>query len=234
MPNKCLVICLILLAMVAVTACQPPPPPPPPTPPPPPEPTPDQHAENARKALGPLLGESPLPPGGQSALDPLVSAFSGVKGQLSATENGRGGLAIIQREVEDTIKKMRDQARWRKVRVLCDVYKVLQPGSDRYAKLERDAELMMAKPEVVSTGFVQTGADLYAFLEVSDPINGGKETFKVREGEEFYRPAKLGNQPNSSEVLRMVRIIGNQQEVEIEYKPANFLWQIPGPRTRDK
>jgi len=232
MPKKCLIVCLVLLAVLAVTACQPPPPPPPPTPPPPPEPTPEQHADNARKAMGPLLGDAPLPPGGQAALDALVATFSGTKAQLSATENGRGGLAIIQREIEDTIKKMRDAGRWRKVKVLCDVYKVLQPSSDRYAKLSRDAELMMAKPDVLSTGFVQTGGDLYAFLEVKDSTTGAKETFKVREGEEFYRPDKLGSQPNSSELLRLVRIIGNQQEVEIEYKPANFVWKVPGPRTR--
>ncbi len=233
MSKKYLAVCLVLLVLVAVTACQPPPPPPPPTPPPPPEPTPDQHADNARKTLGPLLGDAPLPPG-QAALDSLVSGFGGIKAQLSATENGRGGLAIIQRDIEDTIKKMRDAGRWRKVKVLCDVYKVLQPASDRYVKLSRDAEMMMAKPDVLVTGFVHTGGDLYAFMEVKDPITGSKETFKVREGEEFYRPAKIGAMPNSSELLRLVRIIGNQQEIEIEYKPANFLWKVPGPRTRDK
>jgi hypothetical protein len=84
------------------------------------------------------------------------------------------------------------------------------------------------------TGFVQTGGEVYTFLEVTDPESSAKETFKVREGEEFYRPAKIGSVPNNSEVLRLVRIIGNQQEVEIEYKLANFLWKVPGPRTRDK
>jgi len=132
------------------------------------------------------------------------------------------------------MKKAREAGRWRKVKVLCEVYKLIQPGSDRYAKLERDAELMLARPEVQVTGFVQTGAELYAFMEVKEPVTGVKETFKVREGEEFYRPEKIGSQPNNVEVLRLVRIIGNQQEVEIEYKLANFLWKVPGPRTRDK
>ncbi len=233
MPKKYLIVCLVLLILATVTACQPAPPPPPPTPPPPPEPTPDEHAAKARTALGPLLNDAPLP-GDAAACEALIASFGAMKAQLSATENGRGGLAIIQREAEDNMKKMRDAQRWRKVKFLCGLYKVLQPGSDRYAKVERDAEMMMARPNVLVTGFVQTGGEIYAFMEVKDPVSGAKETFKVREGEEFYRPAKIGSQPNSSEVLRLVRIIGNQQEVEIEYKPANFLWKVPGPRTRDK
>lgn len=233
MQKKWLILCVVLLALFTVNACTPPPPPPPPAPPPPPPPTPEEEAAKARTALGALLVDGPLT-GDPAAAASLAMSFSGVKSQLSATENGRAGLAIIQREVEDSMKKSREASRWRKVKLLCEVYKVIQPGSDRYAKLERDAEMMMARPEVVVTGFVQTGGEIYAFLEVKDPISGAKETFKVREGEEFYHPDKIGSQPNSSEVLRLVRIIGNQQEVEIEYKVANFLWKVPGPRTRDK
>lgn len=228
MPKKWLILCVILLALVTVTACQPPPPPPPPTPPPPPEPTADELAAKARSALGSLLTDAPM------AGDLGVAAsFGGTKSQLSATENGRAALGMVQRDVEDAMKKSRDASRWRKVKALCEVYKILQPASDRYVKLERDAELMMARPVVVVTGFVQTGGELYAFLEVKDPVTSAKQTFKVREGEEFYRPEKIGSQPNNSELLRLVRVIGNQQEVEIEYKPANYVWKIPGPRTRD-
>ena len=231
MSKKMTALCLVLLVLVAVTACQPAPPPPPPTPPPPPPPTPEEHAAKLRTVLGTVLADAPLGPGDPSS---IVSSFNGAKAPMTATEEGRGGLAIIQREVEDAMKKAREAGRWRKVKVLCEIYKSIQPGSDRYAKMERDAELMMAKPDVLVTGFVQTGADLYAFLEVKDPITGAKDTFKVREGEEFYRPEKIGSQPNTAEVLRLVRIIGNQQEIEIEYKLANYLWKVPGPRTRGK
>ncbi len=231
MPKKWLILCVLMLALVAVTACQQPPPPPT-TPPPPPPPTPEEHAAKVRSTLGPVLADGPLT-GDPSTFVTMISSFSGMKAQLSATEEGRGGLAIIQRELEDALKKSRDASRWRKVKVLCELYKVLQPGSDRYAKLGRDADLMIARPEVLVTGFVQTNGEVYAFMEVKDPITGTKQTFKVREGEEFYRPEKIGSVPNTSEVLRLVRIIGNQQEVEIEYKLANFLWKVPGPRTRD-
>ncbi len=233
MRKKWLVLCVLILVLLAVNACTPPPPPPPPTPPPPPPPTPEEEAAKARTALGSLLADAPLT-GDRAADAALVSSFNGVKSQLSATENGRQGLTIVQREIEDAMKKFRETGRWRKVKVLCEIYKIIQPGSDRYAKLERSAELMMARPQVMVTGFVQTGGDVYTFLEVTDPESGAKETFKVREGEEFYRPAKIGSLPNNSEALRLVRIIGNQQEVEIEYKLANFLWKVPGPRTRDK
>jgi hypothetical protein len=233
MPSRLSVFMLCLVVLISVVGCQQQPPPPPPTPaaaPPPPEPSPEEQASRARSALDPILKDGPLPPGGES----IASSFGGTKTQMSATENGRMALGILQKDVEDAIKRAKEQKRFHKIVTLCNLYEAFQPGSDRYTKTKQDAEKMASIPQVQVMGFVHTGGDLYAFIEVKGAADGKVETFKVREGEEFYKPAKVGNEPNSSEILRLVRIIGNQQECEIEYKPASFLKRVPGPRIRDK
>ncbi len=208
---------------------EPPPPPPPPENLPPPEPSPEQHYANMKSALAQIFAEGPISLEAGAA---AAGTMTGLKSQMSATDNGRAALGMLQKDVEEGIKSNREGKRYRKVKAFCDVYKVLQPGSDRYAKVEREAEMMLAKPEVSVTGFVQSGSEIYVFCEVTDPVSGSKETFKIREGEEFYKPEKIGQEPNKSEVLRLVRIVGNQQAVEVEYKVANFVWEVPGPRTR--
>lgn len=223
-------VCMLLL-LAAAPGCtpEPPPPPPPETPPPPPEPTPEQHHATMKGNLSALFAEGGMGPDVAAA---LVASFNGMKMQMSATDNGRAALGMIQRDIEDGIRSFRQQNRWVKVKACCELYKILQPGSDRYAKAERDAELMMARPTVVVTGFMKSGSEIYSFLSVTNPETQQEETFKIREGEEFYRPAKVGSQENDQDLLRLVRIIGDQQSVELEYKPVNFLWECPGPRKR--
>ena len=233
MGKKLPVVLLCALALFAAfPGCTPEPPPPPPepaAPPPPPEPSPEQHYATIKGNLSTLFAEGGM---GRDAVDAVVASFSGVKMQMSATENGRAALGMIQRDIEDGIRSFRQDNRWVKVKACCQLYKVLQPESDRYAKAERDAELMIARPAVLVTGFMKSGSEIYTFLEVTNPETKEIETFKIREGEEFYRPAKIGSEENEQDLLRLVRIIGDQQSVELEYKPVNFLWECPGPRKR--
>jgi len=98
------------------------------------------------------------------------------------------------------------------------LYQVVEPGSDRFKKIEERADLMLARPDVHVRGFVQVENELYAFLEVLNLKTREVTTHKVREGEEFY------------DVLRLIRIVGNQQAVEILYIPANDTWTVQGPR----
>lgn len=228
--KKYWVVCVcFLLALSFMTGCKPEPPPPPPEDLPPPPPSPEEHYNTMKGSMGQLFSDGGITPEEGAA---LVGAFNGTKMQMAASDNGRIALGMIQRDIEDTMKRSREASRWNKVKVCCELYKILQPGSDRYAKLERDAELMMARPQVLVTGFVRSGNDIYAFIETTNPQTKEKTTFKIREGEEFYQPAMLGSQPNATNLLRLVRIIGDQQAVELEYKPVNFLWEAPGPRAR--
>ncbi len=103
----------------------------------------------------------------------------------------------------------------------------------KYARLKERAELMMARPKVDVSGFLEADKNnLYVFLTVTDPITNKTESFKVREGEEFYEPIDPNTKQKKSAILRLVRIIGDQQSVEILYIPASDTWVVPGPKNK--
>jgi hypothetical protein len=92
---------------------------------------------------------------------------------------------------------------------------------------------MMARPKVDVSGFLEADKNnLYVFLTVTDPITNKTESFKVREGEEFYEPIDPNTKQKKSAILRLVRIIGDQQSVEILYIPASDTWVVPGPKNK--
>ncbi len=216
------VLIFALIAAVAFTGCNAKEPEPQPkaenAPPPPPT-----AAELYGKELKPVLdvlkrqvdGGAPLQPlEKDAAVDKLKSAVR----TLNAQENGPEALTKLKGEIEDLVKKGRDGNLWMVVKGCCQAYVALQPGSDRYMKLEQRADLMLKRPTVQVKGFFNIDSQIYAFLLVTDPGAPKPESYKVREGEEFHG------------VLRLVRIIGDQQSVEILYIPVNDTWVVKGPR----
>jgi hypothetical protein len=185
---------------------------------PPPE-TAEQLFDKELKPLSELLSaaaapESPDILGPQK--EEFLKALGGAKSKVSAKENGRPALSRLQSEVESHIKTGRDQQKWMLVKACCQAFTVLSPGNDMYAKQEQRADLLLKRPDVAVRGFVTIGSDLYAFLDVTNKETGEKKNFKVREGEEFYG------------TLRLVRIIGDQQAIEILYIPINDTWTVNG------
>ncbi len=145
-----------------------------------------------------------------------VTDLKGEKGRLTATENGRQALMMVQRDIEEWIKCARNEDRYRWVKEAIQLYKALEPGSECYASLERRADLMLARPNVSVKGFFEIDGDLYAFLSCKEAESGEVTQYRVREGEEFH------------EVLRLIRIIGDKQAVELLYIPANDTWVVQG------
>jgi hypothetical protein len=89
---------------------------------------------------------------------------------------------------------------------------------------------MLARPKVEVTGFITVDNDLYTFVRVTEKVTEKVETFKVREGEEFFEPVDPKTKQKKPAVLRLVRVIGDQQAVEFLYVPANDTWEVKGPR----
>lgn len=80
-----------------------------------------------------------------------------------------------------------------------------RPDSQVYTSLRRRADLMMARPVVVCTGFATIGSeDLLTFLEITDPKSKKTDTFRIREGEEFYPGA------DGKSLLKLIRVVGAQ------------------------
>ena len=219
----------ILLLLGLLAACSQPAPPPPPPNQPPPEPPAEQPDGAIKSYLYPRLNDGPID---LNTIPSMVGTAGTIRASKSVTDNGRQALNMLIRDVEDSIRKNREANKWRKVKAGCLVFEALQPGSDRYAKIKQEANLMLARPKVEVTGFMESGSDTFIFLATTNNLTGEKKTFKVREGEEFYAPPKIGDEPNTQNLLRVVRIIGNKQAVELEYKLVNYIWQVEGPRAR--
>lgn len=210
-----LTVSLVLSFAALSVGCKPEPPPEPKEKPPPP-PTAEELYSQIKQKLGPFYQAYQQKSHIAGNAGQTIEDFRTGKGQFTAAENGREALSRAQRDIEQWIKWARDEERYRWVKTAIQLYKVFQPGTQRYKSLERRADLMLARPKVTVKGFFELDGDLYAFLECTDPDTNEVTQYKVREGEEFH------------EVLRLIRIIGDNQAVELLYIPANDTWVVKG------
>jgi hypothetical protein len=221
MKRKIVLWVVVCLLIVTVAACKPePPPPPPPENLPPPEPTPEEHRQQTRMMLGALL-QSGVPAPADDLIPGVLSSLQGRKAQLSATENGRTSLGLTCQDIAEGIRVSKQEEQWRKLAALCRAFRVMEPDNTRYEKQREYADLMVKRPEITITGFMELDNELYVFVDLFDPANGQKTNYRVREGEEFN-----GN-------MRLIKIIGNQQSIEVEYLPLSYSWECLGPKKRD-
>jgi hypothetical protein len=208
-----------ILLPAALTGCTEPAPPPPPENQPPPPPTADEIYREIKPKIQPLwraMGGGPKLT--ETDAEQVVNDLRPLKAKHTATENGQEALGRIEDDIADLVRQARDQEKWGTILGGIMAYEVLQPGNERFARLKERAELMSTIPAVFVRGFVRVEEEEYVFLEVIDSKANLSETYKVREQEEFH------------EVLRLVRIIGNNQKVEILYIPANYTFEVSGPR----
>jgi hypothetical protein len=214
-----LVLAMIPLVLLA-GGCKEDPPPPPPSEVPP-EPTPEQIHSELRAACGPIFNAVPFAPTVE-ARDAAVAALRGLVSRHQSTENGRIAIGRLSTDITTFIRTARDMDKPKKPGIeLAGVmlHEAVNPTDDRYAKRKETLKIMLAMPRVKVRGFMDAGnGETVVFLLVIDPDTREEKVYKVREGEEFH------------EVLRLVRIIGNQQAVEIEYLPLGELYELLGPR----
>jgi len=171
------------------------------------EKTPEQIVDLIKKDMAPLA----MAAGGgmlaEKDKQDIIAKLRTHKATYQTKENGIIALERITGEMESAIKMVRDAQRWKLVLSCLEIYDVLQPGSAKYQRLKSMAELQMKKPRVKLKGFFrdETSNDqLYAFVQITDPVAGKVYQEQMREGEEKYG-------------IRFNRIIGNQQGVEFEY-----------------
>lgn len=212
----------IFLLTLAISGCggESAPPPPPPEALLPPEPTKQEVYAQFREALSPLFTAVAQPTGniGDAQKSQAVTKLQSLIARHTTSENGPAAIREIKGEVEAMITSMRDAQRWALLKTVVEFFKIFEPGSDKYLSYIEKADLMMARPTVTVKGFFELDDGLYAFLEVGDKVTKEKKSYKIREGEEFH-----------DSILRLVRIIGDKQSVEVEYTPINTTWIVKGP-----
>jgi hypothetical protein len=217
--RRFLALLTVALCLVA-TGCKEEPPPPPPTAVPP-EPTPEEIYSELKTAGQPILSALSQDLMTNEARDGAISAVRGALAKHQAKENGRIAIGKFVPDVTEFVRQARDGKPHRPRVEMAGVmlYEVVRPGDDRYAKRKETLKLLLARPRVSVRGFIDSAGELIAFLEVKEADSEAKEMYKIREGEEFHN------------VLKLIRIIGNNQAVEIEYLPLKDTFEVPGPKS---
>jgi hypothetical protein len=147
--------------------------------------------------------------------------YSKVNGQRATNPDAEPAINQMKAKIEETIRGAKERDRWRFIKGAIDCFMVVDPNNPKYKQLLELTIKMLNMPGVKLKGFTQVDADTYAFFEVYDIVTQKRESYRVREGEEFHEGRFL-----------FVRIIGNQQRAEILYKDADHVFEIGGPRER--
>lgn len=192
---------------------------------PPPEPTADAIYLDLKRPIEqfwrPLTGGAGL---SYPEIDAAVANLRAAKNNHAAHKNLPEGTAKLKRDIEELIKKSKEEDRWRCVLGGCGAYEVLEPGSTRFKKTTELAKIMLARPKVYVNGFSTVEGETYIMFTVGDRETNEFKNYQARVGEEFV--------PG---VIRVEEIIGGQQSVRLNYLPINDSdWVVPGPSEKRK
>lgn len=220
--RRSLTVALLAFAFAFASGCTKEEPPPPPPVAPQPQPPPDRSAQDyyndLYKALKPLFDAYEEKKGlSNNDRDGAIQALQTILPQVKATENGRAGIGKVLDELREAIMVSKEESRYKNIKGCCMAFRILAPENKRYAKLEKETDIILARPRVKLQGFFDVEGELYAFLQVTDVDTGKLTSYKVREGEVFH------------EVLRLNRMVGNLMAAEFEYLPAKFVWEEKSP-----
>jgi len=217
-------------------------------------PSPEAVADKIRPALDPLMRLAQAPPqdnGNFTYVDPDVcnsirAEIRKAKSDYSDSENGKAALDRIASELENFIKRMRDEDRWGAVLCAIDVHEELKPGMHLMRLLRKRAAFHAMRPHVVVKGFFDDNDhnELYVFLQVTlkkgyqpwparlvdDVQSAGESGGEEEPDAEASAPAASGRPLERDEThmvqvrvneefygLRLVEVVGNRRGVVLEY-----------------
>lgn len=158
-----------------------------------------------RDTLQPPAGVAP-PGVSDEQHEQIIAALRDAILHYGDTPHGREALRTLAREIEDLAKEARDVERWRLVSICVDAHDMLNMESVAIQRLDERARMMLARPKIEVKGFMEDREknDFYVFMHVTDRATGTRKTVTMREGEEV-------------DDLRLVRIIGRNKGVRLEY-----------------
>jgi len=206
-----------LLCLLLITGCNQNAAPPPDEEAPPPPPTADELYNQLRNPLNPLFNSaannSPI---SNAQRTQAVSALRPIKLKMASEPNAPEAYVRMVRDIEDMIKAAEKAENYRVVKGGIEAYKIFEPAEKKYDELEQYADLVLARPSVEIQGFFAIDNEPVVFIEVTDADDvTDKETYKVREGEDFHEG-----------ILQLLRVVGNNQGIEVMYKPIEQKWIV--------
>ena len=185
---------------------------------PPPPPTAEELYTKLRQPVEPMFSSvASGQPFSNAQRSAAVDGLRAAKAQIAAELNQAQASKKMEGDLEVMIKEAKTKENWRAVKGGIESYKIFKIGEKRYDDDEEYADLMLARPTAEIEGFFELDGETVVFFEITDANTGKKESYKVREGEDFH------------EVLQLVRIIGRRDAAELMYKPVNQTWTVQAP-----
>lgn len=208
----------LFLAMIFIIGCAakeeepeeepPPPPPPPPTP-----------QEIAAKIVNDLGLDGPLPES-SAKVNPnnakkLLNIASTQNKQLSATEDGKKALQIVNRKLDSRIRACANNEAWAHTLMYTEMHNAFVPDSAKFLAERNRAIAELKKPEVTLKGIINdaaTGRQI-AYLEMYLPLTKETVTENMRLGDTLHG-------------LKFTEVIGNNQGVVFNYIETDDTFEV--------
>lgn len=158
--------------------------------------------------LGGLSDEMVLA-GAEAAKNGLRSTASGC-----TTENGQAAVNQFADELLNSARAYRDQEKWGAVYGCCMLHAGLTNNEEPTKRMKARADQILSRPQIKVQGFMESGSQLFISLRCKDLKSGAVADYRLQEGEEFG----MG--------LKIVRILGNRQGIEIQDLTNSDTWEV--------
>lgn len=181
----------------------------------PPPPTPEEIAAKITNEIG---FNNPLPaPGsvlkkedGDRWLSKVRSAYA----QNSRTPEGKKALRMILSKIDERARYAEQIEGWKYVLVYCEAHDVFNPGSTKFDRLKKRADVELRKPKVRIKGLPEAQGEVVAMLVFTFPLTGQSiDDIRMRVGEELHG-------------LRLVDVVGNNKGLIFEYLETGETFEV--------
>ena len=187
----------------------------------PPEPTADQIHQELYAAVQafwrPFNNGAPL---SAAENESLINQLKGARTKNQQYKGIGEAEQKLRNQLQQLIRDAQETGRWRVVKGGITAYNVITPDSSRYDRLNEKTDKILARPIVKCTGFAKVDGETFILFRITDALTKAVTTEQARVGERICGGS-----------VEVVEIIGNNQEVRLNYVPIDDDdWVTPGPK----
>jgi hypothetical protein len=185
----------------------------------PPPPEPPTAAQIVQEIVNAGQLDSPIPAEGTVIPADAAAQYKGIfqqqKSKHQNTPEGKEALNIVTRKVEKRIRQMEMAKAWEPLLLLTQVYDILVPGSQKFARQTNLAVAELQKPQITIKGIVRDGTTgiKIALLDLYLPSEKETVNDRIRVGEEKYG-------------VKLQEVIGNDQGLLFEYRKTGETFEV--------
>lgn len=163
-----------------------------------------------------------------ASIAPAVEALKKEAGGAD-TENKSAAKKRLGEELLAGARQFKEKEKWACVKAACDLRFEVTSDRTQTEKLESLAKQILARPKITVQGFMEVGSQLFILLQCRDLKTGQTRTFRVLESEDFGEPEGFGAGEDFRDKLKLSRVIGNREAVEIYDYKTKDTWEVAGP-----